>query len=167
MGTVTAKQTTINGITYTTMKMDAARYLYIAPRVALLFGEQLVNIFMAAVNMAAGAEGDEGKIAKAVGGLATDPKVLGKLLVGAAKNASDPNGVFGGDGLNVICRDLFQGVTCTQYRMGDMMVDGGPLLAKGAYEEHFKDHPMEMVQLAMWVVSINFFGSTAESSSEE
>ena len=167
MALLQAKTTTINGITYTSPGISAARYLYLMPRLTVLFGERLISIFMAAVNMAAGASGDEEKLAAAVGQLATDPKVLSKLLIEAAAKAADPNGIFGGDGLNVICRDLLEGVTCDKYRMGAGLVDGGEVLARGAFEEHFKAHPMELVQLAMWVASVHFFGSTAESDSTE
>ncbi len=163
MGLVRTETTRINGITYTATTMTAADGIRVLTSLTHLLGEEVVAIFMTAMGMALGDKDNSDAISAVVGELFSDPRVMSKMLIKAAGVSADPDGIFKGDGVMTVCRQLLQGVTCDKYRLGEAQGEGGPVLG-AMFDAHFQGHPMEIMQLAGWVASLNFLGPTTASA---
>lgn len=143
--------------------MTAADGIRVLTSLTHLLGEEVVAIFMTAMGMALGDKDNSDAISAVVGELFSDPRVMSKMLIKAAGVSADPDGIFKGDGVMTVCRQLLQGVTCDKYRLGEAQGEGGPVLGP-MFDAHFQGHPMEIMQLAGWVASLNFLGPTTASA---
>jgi hypothetical protein len=127
--------TVIDGITYTTTTLPASEGLKIMPKLVALLGDSLVGLIFAT---------DEAERDK----LLEDPKVLGLLITSIARTAAEDNGLL-------VLKDLLQATTCKAIQIGDAVAEGA--LAT-YFDDHFAGRYKHLVEVAMWVGRVNFFG---------
>ena len=128
---------TIDGIQYITQTLPASDGLKIMPQLVALLGDSLVGLIFAT---------DE----KQRDGLLQDPKVLAALITGIATTAAESE--VGG---LLVLRDLLRTTECDQVAIGDAAVPGSVYTH---FDLHFAGRYKHLVEVAMWVGRVNFFG---------
>lgn len=148
MSTISEKTKVIGGITYTTTTWDAITLMELAPTVGVLLGEQTFSVMMGLPFDGATEEG--------VSDMGQQPSVMATVAATILANAAKVEG-----GLVPACKALLKNVRCSEYRLGDTKVEGGPVWLH--INEHFAGKIGELIQVIWWVLAANFFDTSAES----